>query len=187
MEFQATVIMPSKAQHQRGNSDFRGGERSNASAFRMYQKARTRSLGQELLSLLTGRSPSLLDLDAVCRDCTVHGSHYMGLRRVQLRQIRGSEGRCGDFDADFRPLMPHNEGRWLSVAAARQRGVTLPPVDLIQVGDTYFVQDGHHRISVAKARGEETVEAKVTVWDLVGSPPREHPASAGRLAVQPVQ
>lgn len=187
MGFQTNVLMPSRVQLQRGSSDFHGGGQSNASALRIYQQARTRSLGQELLSLLTGRSPSLWDLDEVRRDCTVRGSHYIGLRRVQLRQIRGSEGRCGDFDADFRPLMPHNEGRWLSVAAARQRGVTLPPVDLVQVGDTYFVQDGHHRVSVARARGEETVEAKVTVWDVVGSLPCERPTSAGRLAVQPAQ
>jgi hypothetical protein len=39
----------------------------------------------------------------------------------------------------------------------------LPPVELIQVGDVYFVQDGHHRISVAQALGQRDVEARVMV------------------------
>jgi hypothetical protein len=42
--------------------------------------------------------------------------------------------------------------------------VGLPPVELVQVGETYFVRDGHHRVSVARAMGEGFVEAEVTVW-----------------------
>jgi hypothetical protein len=55
------------------------------------------------------------------------------------------------------------------VAAARRRGKSLPPVDLIQVGDAYFVRDGHHRISVARALGQQDIEAKVIVWQVTGS------------------
>jgi hypothetical protein len=44
--------------------------------------------------------------------------------------------------------------------------VVLPPVDLIQLGDVYLVKDGHHRISVAKALGQEVIDAEVTVWEL---------------------
>lgn len=49
------------------------------------------------------------------------------------------------------------------MAIARARGIQLPPVDLIQVGEHYFVCDGHHRISVAKAQGQVVIEALVTV------------------------
>ncbi len=42
--------------------------------------------------------------------------------------------------------------------------MALPPVDLIQLGDTYFVRDGHHRISVARALGYAYIDANVTVW-----------------------
>jgi hypothetical protein len=45
----------------------------------------------------------------------------------------------------------------------------LPPVALIQVGDVYFVRDGHHRISVARALGRNQIEAKVTAWQMRGS------------------
>jgi ParB-like chromosome segregation protein Spo0J len=46
------------------------------------------------------------------------------------------------------------------------RGVTLPPVELIQVGDTYFVVDGHHRISAARALKVDHIDATVTVWEV---------------------
>jgi len=39
-------------------------------------------------------------------------------------------------------------------------------VDLVKVGDIYFVKDGHHRISVARAQGQAFVDAQVTEVDL---------------------
>jgi hypothetical protein len=56
---------------------------------------------------------------------------------------------------------------------ARQQGAKLPPVALIQVGDVYFVKDGHHRISVARALGQVEIEAVVTVWHVAGQLPWE--------------
>jgi hypothetical protein len=59
----------------------------------------------------------------------------------------------------------------LSIAMAYSQGVTLPPVSLIQVGGFYFVRDGHHRISVALARGQEVIDAEVIVIEYRGSLP----------------
>ena len=87
---------------------------------------------------------------------------------VPISQICGSEGRCHDFDRDFHPLQDHNKERWLGIARARQRGKALPPVELVRVGDVYFVLDGHHRISVARALGQRHIEAKVMVWQVTG-------------------
>lgn len=86
------------------------------------------------------------------------------MRLVSLSAIRGSEGRSTDFDADFNPLQEHTRERWISVASAMQTGVALPPVKLVQVGAVYYVRDGHHRISVAKQRGQTEIEAEVSVW-----------------------
>jgi hypothetical protein len=58
-------------------------------------------------------------------------------------------------------------------------------VELIQVGDLYFVRDGHHRISVARAWGQATIDAEVTVWEVVGPLPWERPATVAQPAVQP--
>lgn len=114
-----------------------------------------------------GRKPlRLLDLEEVTAGRRVVGRHYIGVRSIPIHKIRGSEGRVTDFDADFRVLNQHTRDRWMRVAEARWRGVPLPPVELVQVGDDYYVRDGHHRISVAKALGEEVIEAEVVVMVL---------------------
>ncbi|HMN28746.1 MAG TPA: hypothetical protein PKE45_11405 [Caldilineaceae bacterium] len=88
-----------------------------------------------------------------------------GIQLIPLAQIQGSEGRCGDFDADFRPLQWHNEERWINIALAYNRDAGLPPVQLLKVGERYYVRDGHHRISVAHSIGMKEIEAEVTVLD----------------------
>ena len=91
-------------------------------------------------------------------------SYNENFREMGLRsQICGSVGRGSDFDRDFNPLEEHTKKRWLSIAAARLQGKTLPPVSLIRIGETYYVQDGHHRISVERAQGAKKVHARVTV------------------------
>lgn len=85
----------------------------------------------------------------------------MGTVVVPLSKIVGTEGRSEDFDADFNPLKQHNRERWISVATARQTGIVLPAVELLQVGDEYFVRDGHHRISVAKMMGQLEIDARI--------------------------
>jgi hypothetical protein len=86
------------------------------------------------------------------------------LEQVRLEQIKGStSGRCHDFDNQFRPLQSHSQARWLSVAAANGSR-ELPPVDLIKVDNAYFVVDGHHRISVARALGQTEISANVTAY-----------------------
>ena len=138
------------------------GEQPARAALKLYYGASARARLGRVWSALTGRSRHLLDLWTV--RASVRPSHYAGIRAVPIRQIRGSEGRCEDFDADFWPLQLHNRGRWLRVAMAQQGGTPLPPVELIQVGDVYFVRDGHHRISVARAMGQAFIDAQVTVW-----------------------
>jgi hypothetical protein len=123
----------------------------------------------KIWSVLSSHSPRLLDLAAV-QGSALADSYYAGRQTVPLGQIRGSvsPARCTDFDANFRPLKAHIQTRRQGVTAARRRGVKLPPVALIRVGEVYFVEDGHHRISVAKSWGEHEIEAEVTVWEMAG-------------------
>jgi hypothetical protein len=130
----------------------------------LYSRARGRGRWGQLWAKLTGRSRRLLTLAELKTASSVRARSHVGVRTVPIQQIRGSESRSQDFDRDFNPLQDHNKGRWLSVATAWQRGKMLPPVELIQVGDVYFVRDGHHRISVARAMGQQHVEAVVVVW-----------------------
>jgi hypothetical protein len=131
----------------------------------LYSRARNRGQWGQLWSVLTGRPRHLLPLDEINVPGEAHAHYSAEVRSVPIRHIRGSQGRSHDFDRDFNPLQDHNKARWLGVASARQRGKALPPVELIQVGDVYFVQDGHHRISVGRALGQRDIEAIVMILD----------------------
>jgi hypothetical protein len=80
---------------------------------------------------------------------------------IPIDQIVGSVSRSQDFDAHFNPLQMHDRERWIGVAAARRSGVILPAVELVRGEDGYYVRDGHHRISVAKAMGQVVIEARI--------------------------
>ena len=56
---------------------------------------------------------------------------------------------------------PPTRRRWLGVWLAEERGTVLPPVSLAAVGDAFAIRDGHHRVSVARARGARTITAIV--------------------------
>ena len=88
------------------------------------------------------------------------------MQDVPLDKIVGSTGRVRDFDLTFLPRRREKDGRWLNVARARCRGSDLSPVVLYKVGEGYLVEDGNHRISVARTRGEETIRAIVIEIDI---------------------
>jgi hypothetical protein len=88
---------------------------------------------------------------------------------VPIHQITGSEGRGDDFDREFNPLQDHTRARWMGIAATQLRGKALPPVELTQVGDAYSIDDGHHRISVARALGQRVIEADVVICQMKGT------------------
>lgn len=93
-------------------------------------------------------------------------SHACGPARTQsqtvaVRDVVGTLARADDFDRDLRPTRRHLRERWEAIAALADNGAALPPVSLVRVGQLYFVADGHHRLSVVKARGQLAVDAQV--------------------------
>src|SRR3954465_3846991 len=84
-----------------------------------------------------------------------------GLQVVALEAIVGTVDRAADFARGFRPTPPRLRSRWERIAAAQRRGEALPPISLFQVGELYFVRDGHHRGSVAKSLGRVDIDAYV--------------------------
>jgi hypothetical protein len=86
-----------------------------------------------------------------------------GVQTIPLDAIVGTvDRRRGEFDREFRPASGDVRGRWEQIAAARRRGEALPPIDVYRIGVLYFVQDGHHRVSVARAMGDTEIDAHVT-------------------------
>jgi hypothetical protein len=80
---------------------------------------------------------------------------------VPVTSIVGSAGRREDFDADFSLVNKALEGRQTRVVEAFANGGFPPPLDLVRLGELYFVRDGHHRVSVARSLGWDSLPARV--------------------------
>jgi len=126
-------------------------------AGKFYDRAYGKGKWRQRWSRITGKENALRSLTRQ----PVETSRHLTTALVPLNQIVGTEGRSKDFDRDFFPLQTHSRERWISVAAARRTGVALPLVELVWARDGYYVRDGHHRISVARAMGQVAIEALV--------------------------
>jgi hypothetical protein len=104
------------------------------------------------------------------------------MRIVDPEKIVGSVGRRRDFDRCFMPLRTAAGERWKRVDLAFHRGEELPPVILYKLGDAYFVEDGNHRVSVARYHGARNVEADVTEFRPTRVERREAGGAAGSEA-----
>ena len=126
-----------------------------------FRRARRRAFFHDILARLAGRQNRLLSFDEVKQSLRLGGPVYRGTRPVPVAHIVGSVDRYRDFDREFMPTQDHTAGKWKSVARAFYEDVSLPPVKLYKVGDTYFVLDGHHRVSVAREQGIDYIDAEV--------------------------
>lgn len=126
-----------------------------------FERAFRRAWLHGLLAPLTRERNDLISYDEARRRVIPEGESDRGLHEVPVERIVGSTDRAQDYDRDFRPRRRHASERWRSVARAAHAGTVLPPVRLRQIGDDYFVVDGHHRVSVARALGQGFVDAEV--------------------------
>jgi hypothetical protein len=85
----------------------------------------------------------------------------LGIQSIPLDSIIGTVGRHYEFDRAFRPATRKLRDRWLGVANSRRSGKDMPPIDVYRINGLHFVEDGHHRVSVALAMGDKTIEAHV--------------------------
>lgn len=132
-----------------------------------FRRAHVQALLQDWWARLTGRDANLLSYEEV--RTLLQGRDGVTLpspQNVPLDKIVGSVGRYRDFTQAFLPRNDSLRERWRRVDAAMNSFAGVPPVELYQVGDLYFVRDGNHRVSVARARGDKTIEAYVTTMDL---------------------
>jgi len=128
-----------------------------------FHDARMQAFFKDWLSRMRGEQSDLLSYDDVRK---ILRAQEIGVRPtledVPLEKIVGSVGRYQDFNSAFLPRNEALEERWAMVDAVREGMEGLPPVELLKVGDLYFVRDGNHRVSVARAHGQESIEAYVT-------------------------
>jgi hypothetical protein len=118
---------------------------------------------QAALRRLRGRSGGRGNLEVFDEHRLARGARpERGVREIPLDAIGGTlePSRAKQFDRQFRPAGIART-RWQRLWVAEQRGTPLPPISVIRVGNQYVLRDGHHRVSVAKARGAETIDASV--------------------------
>lgn len=132
---------------------------AEADFLRVRRKQRMAGLG----GLFRRGDRQTLGLDEVLAAVGNRGERQLGLKTIKLADIAGSVDRGRDFDPEFRPTSGRSRARWERIAEAVRRGQPLPPIDVYQVGERYFIRDGHHRVSVLRALGDTAVEADVTL------------------------
>lgn len=148
-----------------------------------FNRVRTKARRNSLLAKLFGREDGLKYLSdnaLAARQNRVHA----GIQNIPTKKIIGTVSRMDDFDQDFRPLKKHLRQRWVNIFLL-QDSTGWAPILVHKVGDEYFVEDGHHRVSVARAQGMLFIEAEV--WEHASrpvQPPVCQPACW--LAVNPV-
>jgi hypothetical protein len=98
---------------------------------------------------------------ALGRSATL-GAGSSRLEVVPLQAIVGTLDPTASFDSEFRPAARSLRRRWERVALAYRRGDALPPVTLRRYPDGYYVVDGRHRVSVARALRHRDIDAWVT-------------------------
>ena len=126
-----------------------------------FGKLRTRETLMRILSFLQARRDEMLSLGDVRSLLRPDSETYKGMQTIPIEMIVGSEGRYKDFNRAFLPRHDKLMRRWISIDVAHYQDVSLPPIKVFEIGGVYFVRDGNHRVSVAKAKGAAFIDAEV--------------------------
>lgn len=126
-----------------------------------FTKARNKALFNEVQHFLNPDEATLISFSDIKKMLKPKNEVYKGMQVIPVNLIVGSEGRYKDFDNRFFPKSMHLKVRWEHIDMAHIKDLNLPPISLYELGGVYFVRDGNHRVSVAKARGVEFIDAEV--------------------------
>lgn len=135
---------------------------NTARAVEDFWRLRRRASVEQLLGQLSGHSTDLLSYEEVRQKLKVTSEYTRGRQDIPVDRIVGSVGRYRDFTRTFLPRESGDMERWARVKTMTEGEGGLPPIEVYKLGDTYFVKDGNHRVSVARQIGAKTIEAYVT-------------------------
>jgi hypothetical protein len=141
-----------------------------------FGRARRRRALSRLAAALRGQPGDvrvILPFEEVVEALGRKGEKSLGLQVIPLDSIVGTVDRGREFDRSFLPTSGKVRPRWERIAELQRRGKSMPPIDVYRIGDLHFVKDGHHRVSVARALGHETIDAYVTEVITAVDPDRE--------------
>ena len=136
----------------------------------LFANAHRKALQRDFFAHITGRPNDLLPFEALGELLqTYQKIPHREPEVIPLDKIVGSVGRYNDFTKDFLPRYEGMGERWARIEEYMNGPEGLPPIEVYKVGDVYFVADGNHRVSVARANGFRDIQANVT----------EYPVDAG--------
>jgi hypothetical protein len=122
---------------------------------------RTRAMRDHWIAKLIGNSNTMEIFPGTERRLSPN-RNMIGIKNIHVADIIGSLNRQADFDPQFRPLKKHILNRWVNAYILHEQD-GWPAIIVHKVGNQYFVEDGHHRVSVARTIGMDFIEAKV--WE----------------------
>jgi hypothetical protein len=127
-----------------------------------FNRARGKALLSQIKNFMDADKDRLLSFNDVKEILRPKNQVYRGMQIVPINRIIGSEGRYRDFNKFFLPRSNHLRLRWERVDMASLKDISLPAIQLYEIGGVYFVRDGNHRVSVARTKGVELIDAEVT-------------------------
>lgn len=141
-----------------------------------FRRARRKASLEQIMARLTGKTTDLLSYDDVREKLHARQGVTQELREIPLDAIVGSVGRYEDFTRSFLPRKDSDQGRWARVKLAVIDLSGVPPIEVYQIGEAYFVRDGNHRVSIARELGATHIQAFVTeVYSKVPLSPEDQP------------
>lgn len=121
------------------------------------------SLRQEKYFAMPTRDSSPLSYEEAASKAGVVSTVPLGVRPIRVKRIVGSAGKAGKLAPTFLPLAAGPAtANYRSILHAMKAGQDLPPIAVYQIGNRYFVIDGHTRVAAAKALGIDFMDAHVT-------------------------
>ncbi len=133
-----------------------------ARALQDFQHARSQAALEKLTARLRGRPTRLLSFDEVREKLKLPPAGPGKVENIPLDAIIGSVGRYADFSRSYWPLSNSADQRWARVKMAVSDMAGVPPIEVYQIGEAYFVRDGNHRVSVFREMGASHIQAHVT-------------------------
>lgn len=130
-------------------------------ALQDFRSARQKAALREIMARFTGDTIELLSFNDVRQKLKAQFGPTKVLKDIPIDAIIGSVNRYQDFNRDFLPGKNIDEERWAYVELANVGPVGLPPIEVYQIDQAYFVIDGNHRVSVARQLGATQIQAYV--------------------------
>jgi hypothetical protein len=134
-------------------------------AHREYDKALRQAFWTGVNHRIRNQCHDLLPFASVWQHVQTAEQQTKGIDEVEIDSIVGSSGRYRDFDLSFLPRRREYNDRWVNIAQAHYDGAELPPVQLYRIGSAYYVEDGNHRVSVARIIGLNSIKANIIEID----------------------